>query len=69
MPLPVVTIAIAAVETIAEVEAGTMIERVVAPAILPLMANRHLHGMHGSHMEVESMTTVLMIGTLVDNRG
>lgn len=69
MPLLVVTIATAAVEMIAEVEAGTTIERVAAPATLPLMAIRHLRGMHESRTEVESMKTDLMIGTLVDNCG
>lgn len=69
MPLLVATIATAAVEMIAEVEGGTTIERVAAPAILPLMVIRHLRGMHESRTEVESMKTDLMIGTLVDNCG
>ena len=69
MRLLVVTIAIAAAEMIAVVEAGTTIERVAAPATPPLMANRHPRGMCESRTEVESMTTDLMIGTLVDNCG
>lgn len=69
MPLLGVTIATAAVEMIAEVEVGTTIERVAAPATLPLMASRHLRGTDESRTEVESMKTDPMIGPLVDNCG
>ena len=70
MLLRVARIAIAVAETIVVVvEMNIMVGTVVVVAVTiipPVTANRPLQGMLGNHMEVEPMTTVLMIGTPVD---